>query len=126
MAGRAQTIVVGFDGSGAAQRALDRAADLVGYGTTLAVVNVVPPSGRSNGVLDEARLRLSLRHLAARTFERVGDPAAELIEAAHWLRADFLVIGDSVRPSDGSVRARLIHEAPCDVLVVRWKDAVPA
>lgn len=119
MAGRAQTIVVSFDGSDGAKRALDRAADLVGYGTRLAVVNVVPPSGHSNGVLDEARLRLSLRHLTARTFERGGDPAAELIEAAHWLRADLLVIGDGERPSDGCVRTRLIHEAPCDVLVVR-------
>jgi nucleotide-binding universal stress UspA family protein len=119
MPGRAQTIVVSFDGSDGAKRALDRAADLVGYGTRLAVVNVVPPSGHSNGVLDEARLRLSVRHLAALTFERVGNPVAELIEAVHWLRAALLVIGDGEAPSNGSVRTRLIHEAPCDVLVVR-------
>jgi nucleotide-binding universal stress UspA family protein len=121
MTGRAQTIVVGFDGSDGAKRALERAADLVGYGTSLAVVNVVPPSWQSNGhqLLDEARIRLNARYLTARTLERVGDPTAELLEAARELHADLLVIGDGKKPFDGSVGARLIHEAPCDVLVVR-------
>lgn len=117
MTGRARTILVGFDGSEGARRALDRAAELVGYGTSLSVVHVVP-SGHANGSLslEEARRRLNDRLLSARTLERVGDPADELIRAAQELRADLLVIGDS---RDGSVRRRLVHDAPCDVLVVR-------
>jgi nucleotide-binding universal stress UspA family protein len=121
MSGRAQTIVVGFDGSEGAKRALDRAADLVGYGTNLAVVHVVAPAGRSSGhrSLAEARTRLNSRLLAARALERTGDPAAELIRTARELHADLLVIGNGKNSSERSVSARLIDEAPCDVLVVR-------
>jgi nucleotide-binding universal stress UspA family protein len=119
MAGRAQTIVVGYDGSEGARRALDRAADLTGYGTSLAVVHVVPPSGTANGHhLVEARLRLNDRLLSAYTVERFGDPAEELTQAALELRADLLVVGDG-EVGSRSVGARLVHEAPCDVLVVK-------
>ncbi|MEX2646247.1 MAG: universal stress protein, partial [Gaiellaceae bacterium] len=38
----AARIVVGYDGSEPAQRALDRAAELAGYGTTVTVVSVAP------------------------------------------------------------------------------------
>ena len=40
MAPRPRRIMVGYDGSDAATRALDVAADLVGYGSTLEVVAV--------------------------------------------------------------------------------------
>jgi len=42
MAAQPRRIVVGFDGSDAAWRALDVAAGLTGYGSTLAVVSVEP------------------------------------------------------------------------------------
>jgi nucleotide-binding universal stress UspA family protein len=116
MAGRAQTIVVGYDGSEGARRALDRAADLVGYGTDLAVVSVTATSGHGRQPLDEARIRLHARHLAARSIERAGDPAAELVAAARTLNADLLVVGAG---QNGSVRMQLAREAPCDVLLVR-------
>jgi nucleotide-binding universal stress UspA family protein len=118
MAGRAQTIVVGYDGSEGARRALDRAADLVGYGTDLAVVSVTATSGHPDGrqPLDEARTRLHARQLAARSIERAGDPAAELVAAARTLNADLLIVGAG---QNGSVRTQLAREAPCDVLLVR-------
>jgi nucleotide-binding universal stress UspA family protein len=92
----------------------------MGYGASLAVVHVVPSSGNSNGyhLLDEARIRLNDRLLSARTVERYGDPTQELVRAAQELHADLLVIGDGDTGAR-SVGARLIHEAPCDVLVVR-------
>ena len=37
-----KSIVVGFDGSQGARRALDAAAHLIGYGSTLTVVSVDP------------------------------------------------------------------------------------
>jgi nucleotide-binding universal stress UspA family protein len=37
---RSRRIMVGYDGSAAGRRALAAAADLVGYGSTLAVVTV--------------------------------------------------------------------------------------
>lgn len=112
---------MGFDGSEGARRALDRAGDLVGYGTNLSVVHVVPSYGPLNGhsSLDEARTRLNDRLLPAHTLERHGDPAEELIRAAEELHADLLVIGDHRESNEESVGARLIREAPCDVLVVR-------
>jgi nucleotide-binding universal stress UspA family protein len=120
MAGRAQTIIVGYDGSEGARRALDRAAELMGYGGSLAVVYVVPSSGNANGyhLLDEARALLNDRLLSARTVERFGDPTQELVQAARELHADLLVIGDG-ETGPRSVGTRLIHEAPCDVLIVK-------
>ena len=38
----AKRIVVGYDGSGPAQRALDRVAELAGYGTSVTVVSAAP------------------------------------------------------------------------------------
>jgi nucleotide-binding universal stress UspA family protein len=38
----AKRILVAYDGSEAAQRALDRAAELAGYGSTVTVVTVTP------------------------------------------------------------------------------------
>jgi nucleotide-binding universal stress UspA family protein len=113
-------IVVGYDGSEGARRALDRAAKLMGYGASLTVVHVVPSSGNSNGyhLLDEARTLLNDRLLSARTVERFGDPTQELVRAARELHADLLVIGDG-ETGPRSVGARLIHDSPCDVLVVK-------
>jgi nucleotide-binding universal stress UspA family protein len=120
MAGKAQKILVGYDGSEGARRALDRAAELLGYGTSLSVVHVVPSYGSSNGhrFLDEARIRLNDRLLSAQTLERSGDPTEELVRAAQELHADLIVIGDG-ELGPGSVGARLIRQAPCDVLVVK-------
>jgi nucleotide-binding universal stress UspA family protein len=118
MTRRAQSIVVGYDGSEGAKRALDRAADLAGYGTSLVVVNVAALHAHSNGrdLLDEASVRLNSRLLVARTFKRVGDPAVELIQAAKEFRADLLVVGEG---RNTRISIKLVHEAPCDVLVVR-------
>ena len=122
MAGRARKILVGYDGSAAAGRALDAAADLVGYGSTLAVVTV------QNGVLGRsvaaaARARLHGRHVEARYLEPSGEPAEQLVEAAHRLGADLVVIGRRNRPPLrgllGSVSSRVVRRAGCDVLVVR-------
>ena len=111
MAARARKIVVGFDGSEASRRALDAAADLVGYGSTLAVVSVQDgPAARS--AASEARTRLQERHVHAVYHERAGEPAEQLVETAAVVGADLVVVG---APAD----ERILGEAPCDVLVVR-------
>jgi nucleotide-binding universal stress UspA family protein len=110
MAARPLRIVVGYDGSEAAARALDAAADLVGYGSTLAVVTV--SNGTSAAALrDEARDRLHRRSVDARYHELVGEPGEEMVKQAEELDADLLVVG--------SASAAVAREAPCDVLVVR-------
>jgi nucleotide-binding universal stress UspA family protein len=117
MMARPRSILVAYDGSTGSERALDAAADLVGYGSGLTVV-YVPREGRSaNGVVDDARARLLRRHLVARYLERPGEPAEEIVEAARASAADLIVVG---RPSElGSVSRAVLEHAPCDVLVVR-------
>jgi nucleotide-binding universal stress UspA family protein len=133
-------IVVGYDGSDAARRALERAAALAD-GTEVTVVSVVHmlrPVGRGPGpepldpeevarrdrALEESRELLAERGVAARTVEGVGDPAAVLVEEAREWGADLIVVGTrglglGERIVLGSVSTKVVHHAPCDVLVVR-------
>jgi nucleotide-binding universal stress UspA family protein len=119
-------IVVGYDGTEAAGRALDRAAELAGYGSILTVVSVAHAPGdldHSRQLLLEASDRLLLHHTFCTIDERVDDPADELIAAVQERDADLLVVGNGKtrieRALHGSVSTRLIHRAPCDVLVAR-------
>jgi nucleotide-binding universal stress UspA family protein len=120
---RPRRILVGYDASEAARRALDAAADLAGYGSTLAVVSVADGRG-ADGLLDDARERLLSRHVTARYVSRVGDPAGELISACEELEGDLIVVGRREQSALrrlvlGSVSAAVVSRAPCDVLVVR-------
>jgi nucleotide-binding universal stress UspA family protein len=121
----AQRIVIGYDGSGAAQRALEHAADLAGYGSTLAVVSVDQglEADGAGSLLDEARELLGRRREIGLYVARTGDAADELVETARRLTADLLVVGRRNHGSArggalGSVSERVVQRAPCDVLVV--------
>ena len=119
MSARPRRIIVGYDGSDASGRALDAAADLVGYGSTLAVVTVRTGEG---GPLVEgsAREQLHGRLVQAGYHEATGEPATELVEKADELAADLLVIGrGEAWPMLGSVSSKVVSRATCDVLVVR-------
>ena len=134
----ASRIVVGYDGSEPAQRALDRAAELAGYGTTVTVVSVAPSvytqglqpvadpddTERARALLAEARDRLALRQVPVSTRDAVGEPAAMIVETADELGADLIVVGTRngnalERLVLGSTSTKVLHHAHCDVLVVR-------
>jgi nucleotide-binding universal stress UspA family protein len=125
MAAQARRILVGFDGSGASWRALDVAAQLTGYGSTLAVVSVAREgNGGVRSLLDVAHEHLLEQHVTATYVPKVGDPAEELVSAARELAADLVVVGRRGEGSDGtplpgSVSAEVVRDAPCDVLVIR-------
>jgi nucleotide-binding universal stress UspA family protein len=124
MAAQARRIVVGYDDSESSQRALDRAADLAGYGSTLTVVSVAPEGeDYAPGPLENARERLLRRHVTATYLQPVGEPADELVGAAQELDADLVVVGRRNRSLRrlvlGSVSAGVARQAPCDVLIVR-------
>jgi nucleotide-binding universal stress UspA family protein len=124
MSAQPRRIVVGVDDSEPSQRALDRAADLAGYGSTLTVVSVARDGDRyAEGPLEKARERLLRRHVSATYLQPVGDPAAELVDAARELEADLVVLGRRSRSLRrlvlGSVSDAVVRRAPCDVLVVR-------
>jgi nucleotide-binding universal stress UspA family protein len=122
MAAQPRRIVVAYDGSEASRRALDAAADLAGYGSTLSVVTV--RNGEVDaGVAREAREHLQQRHVQAAYHEPVGEAAELIVEAAQGVGADLVVVGRRdrrpLRSLLGSVSSRVVRRAPCDVLVVR-------
>jgi nucleotide-binding universal stress UspA family protein len=123
MAARVRRIVVGYDGSDASGRALDAAADLVGYGSTLTVVVCPPGSPDVRTSADQARAHLLRRQITARYLERPGEPAEVIATAARALDANLIVVGRTTRaptsPESGSVSGAVLRQAPCDVLVVR-------
>jgi len=133
-------IVVGYDGSEHAKRALEKAAALANGGEVCVItgVHVTPPIGRSGGRgdedpyeaaesderLDEAKSLLTSRGVQTRTVKGVGDPAKAILEEAKEWDADLIVVGSrglsaSERAVIGSVSSHVVHHAPCDVLVVK-------
>jgi nucleotide-binding universal stress UspA family protein len=123
VAAQPRRILVAFDGSDAAWRALDAAIRLTGYGSTLTVATVAPEGHTPPARLDDVRERVHARGLTAAYVQRAGDPAEELLRAAEELGAELLVVGRSgaergdAEPA-GSVSATLVRRARCDVLVV--------
>ncbi|MCC6223908.1 MAG: universal stress protein [Thermoleophilia bacterium] len=134
-----QSIVVGYDGSAESRRALDRAAAIAGAGGAVTVVGAVAAitSGpRGMGAVDEgerdavrealdaARAHLEGLGVGVKTIEGVGDPAEVIGEAAKEAGASLIVVGTrgfgaGKRMLLGSVSTKLVHDSPCDVLVVR-------
>jgi nucleotide-binding universal stress UspA family protein len=124
MAAQTRRILVGYDDSDAARRALDRAADLAGYGSTLTVVSVSRNGGGvAREALESAREHLLRRHVSATYLQPAGDPAETIVGEAENLGADLVVVGrrggGSLRRLVlGSVSNAVVRGAPCDVLVV--------
>ena len=131
-------IVVGYDGSAAAKRALDRAAALARYPSHVVVIAVAVPYPRSGITipanrdaeefrrraddLDVARRFLSSRGIRAETVQARGDPAEVLVDASK--DADLVIVGSASltrlqRFVLGSVSSQVVRDAACDVLVVR-------
>lgn len=108
----AKSILVAYDGSEAGRRGLDAAADLMGYGSVLAVVGI--RSSLSENPLAEASRFLSGRHTSAHYVQGNGRTADTVLDTATDVGADVIV----VPASDGSLDT-LVRRAPCNVLVVR-------
>jgi nucleotide-binding universal stress UspA family protein len=136
------TIVVGYDGSEHAERALDRGIGLAREGAALIIVSAaklspadptfVPTVGSTEpGEIEEARTSLDTalartqkEGINARTIEAHGDPADMLVQVAKDEGADLIVVGTrglsfAQRTLLGSVSTKVVHHAHCDVLVVR-------
>jgi len=122
-----RNIVVGYDGSELASGA---------NVTVVAAVHVMPQFGRAPLQIDpeevderrrelhEAKASLEAKGIEAHAVEAHGDPAEAIIEAAQAASADLVVVGTrganlASRVLLGSVSTKVVHEAPCDVLVVR-------
>ncbi|MET7302665.1 universal stress protein [Embleya sp. NPDC005575] len=136
-------VLVGHDGSPAADRALDWAAqDAVARRVTLYVVTAVPVGGlghrhrvelreRAHALIDAAcaRVRARFADAVVEGSVRVGDPAESLLEAS--ARADTMVMGSRGHGGFtglllGSVSLRVCAHSSCPVVVVRADAAEDA
>jgi nucleotide-binding universal stress UspA family protein len=134
---RVRNVLVAYDGSEAARRALAHAADLARPDDRLAVVNVMPEPGvsaaigppseqlRQEEALDDARGFLAQQGIEAELLARVGNAASEILAAAEQVDADVVVLGRRRGPGPhllGSTSSHVVRSARCDVLVVHEGD----
>jgi nucleotide-binding universal stress UspA family protein len=136
----AKKILVGYDGTESAHRALERGASLHvdgdlmtiiavaaitpggGHGAVHARVEDAPPDQRA--ALDVARAWLAERGIVAETIAAVGDPGTAICEVAERDGFDTIIVGSRnlrgmKRLLLGSVSDRVAHHAPCDVLIAK-------
>jgi universal stress protein A len=134
-------IVVGYDASPEADRALERAAEvakafdaevivtsvarlLAGGGKGLAGIDPVDPPELHEVENEKAKARLAELGVKAKTVDGLGDPARMIVKVAEANDADLIVVGSHTagtieRFFVGSVSDGVKHRAGCDVLVVR-------
>jgi nucleotide-binding universal stress UspA family protein len=135
-----ETIVVGYDETDAAKRALERAAQLAkAFQSRLIVTSVSPLSisvGRSAGPIDptnppsehveelrHAHTYLEQQGLTGEYITAVGNPAETIAQLAGERNADLVVVGTHApgvmaRLLGQSVSESVAHKVDCDVLLV--------
>ena len=135
-----KTIVVGYDGTEASERALARASDFAkAFGSSIVVTSVssvltgtsrgggsvdpTDPPGAHDNLLDAATSKLGELGVEADTVLGVGDPAEAIVQLAVERDADLIVVGTREpgfweRLLGHSVSASVQRHARCDVLIV--------
>ena len=134
-----KTIVLGYDDSPEAGRAMRRTAEVAkGLGGRVVVVSVAPvlvPAGRGIGPYDpvdppelhhalarDAASYLEEQGVEAETLDALGDAADAIVRVADERDADLVVVGAThhqhLARLLGSVSDDVAHHAHCDVLLV--------
>jgi nucleotide-binding universal stress UspA family protein len=134
------TIIVGYDETEPAKRALERGAELTeAFGAKLIVTSVAPilvgvarsggptdptdPVGKHLQELTHARSFLETRKIEAEFVPAVGEPADTIVELAEQRKADLIVVGTREpnileRLLGQSVSQSVSRHASCDILIV--------
>jgi len=131
-------IVVGYDGSAQARKALEVAVDLARrYGAeviSVTVVDIGTASSDPNAVriardaaeqiASEASEKLSREGVAHRAVVRQGDPGDEIVRVASESSADLIIVGSRGlstlrRLLLGSVSRKVLNKSKIPVLVVK-------
>jgi nucleotide-binding universal stress UspA family protein len=135
-----KTILVGYDETEPAKRALDRAAELAqAFGSKLIVTSVAPVMvsiGRGSGAVDptdtpaehaaeleRARTKLEGKGFDVEVQTAIGEPADTIVQIAEERHADLIVVGTREpnileRLLGQSVSGSVSRQAHCDVLIV--------
>jgi nucleotide-binding universal stress UspA family protein len=133
-------ILVAYDGSDGAERALERSAQIAGgmpdsQVTVISVVPLLASGPRSAGPvatsdveehgreLDQAAAKLKGLGIEAETIEAAGHIAGSIVDEAERGGFGLIVVGgsghNSIARFVGSTATRVVSHAHCDVLVVR-------
>jgi nucleotide-binding universal stress UspA family protein len=137
-----QKVLLAYDGSEGARRALERAAEIAAAGSAelhIIAVGRVPEYAETQGEVDEAREQaesfyakrldeaitfLRGRGIAASTHMALGKPSEQILRGAIEVQADLIVLG--VHPHHalrrrllGATADKVVDSAECSVLVVR-------
>lgn len=133
-------IVIGYDASPEAERALERTAELANaFGSEVLVASIAPalmPAARGIGPYDPAdppdehraqavaaARKLADLGISAERVTGVGDPGESIVQLARARKADLIVVGARdlsaiSRLLGQSVSDDVAHHASCDVLIV--------
>lgn len=138
-------ILLAYDGSGHADKALERAAMIAGKtGAEVTVISVTPdlclPSTElsqedcenvtmayareAEGILKKAGATLADQGITATLVNGSGNSVDKILEAAESMGADLIVVGSRGRQGAkriflGSVSNKVAELAKCDVLIVK-------
>ncbi|ACB40157.1 universal stress protein [Pyrobaculum neutrophilum] len=133
-------IVVGYDGSVQAKKALSKAKELAEkFGAKIYIVHVIDTAVLSlSDVFSSPTVLASLREKAEQLVKEAvqtvggnaegkileGDPAHEIVKFAREVNASLIVLGARGlstirRVLMGSVSSRVVQESPIDVLIVK-------
>src|SRR5215211_5397531 len=132
-------ILIAIDGSEVSRRALERVARFLKEDAEVAIVTVARPIYRDprytgyadpgdeeeqRRILYAARDALHGNGIAATGLAPTGDPAEEILAAAKQFEAELVVmgarsLGGVERLVLGSVSTKVMHQAVCDVLIVK-------
>ena len=135
-----KTIVLGFDGTDASARALERAGDIAAaFGSSVVVTSVsgtmggavhaggsadpTDPPEAHESLLGDATKALSDRGIQAESVLALGHPGDAIVELADERSADLIVVGTREpgffeRLLGHSVSGSVQRHAHCDVLIV--------